>query len=135
MNESPVFEPNAERIAATRLTAFMHVAQSRCDRPFTDYDTLWRWSVEEIEQFWPLVWTFCGGVGDLGEKVLEEGERMPGARWFPNARLNYAQSLLARRDDSDALVFWGEDKVKRRLSRAELYAQVSRFRQGLQALG
>lgn len=135
MNESPVFAPNAERIAATRLSAFMHFAQSRCDRPLTDYDTLWRWSVDEIEQFWPLVWTFCGGVGDLGEKVLEEGERMPGARWFPNARLNYAQSLLARRDDGDALVFWGEDKVKRRLSRAELYAQVSRFRQGLQALG
>lgn len=135
MNEKPIFQPSVEKIAATRLTAFMQFAQSRTGRQFADYDTLWRWSVEEIEQFWPLVWEFCGGVGQLGDVVLDNGGRMPGARWFPNAQLNYAETLLARRDDSDALVFWGEDKVQRRLSRRELYAEVSRFRQGLEALG
>ncbi|WP_237886456.1 acetoacetate--CoA ligase [Pseudomonas sp. PGPR40] len=135
MNEKPIFQPGIERIANTRLMAFMHFAQSRTGREFTDYDALWRWSVQEIEQFWPLVWEFCGAVGELGDVVLENGGRMPGARWFPNAHLNYAQSLLARRDDGDAVVFWGEDKVQRRLSRGELHAQVSRFRQGLEALG
>lgn len=135
MNEKPIFQPSVEKVAATRLTAFMQFAQSRTGRQFADYDTLWRWSVEEIEQFWPLVWEFCGGVGQLGDVVLDNGGRMPGARWFPNAQLNYAETLLARRDDSDALVFWGEDKVQRRLSRGELYAEVSRFRQGLEALG
>ncbi|MEB2622737.1 acetoacetate--CoA ligase [Pseudomonas sp. YuFO8] len=135
MNEKPIFQPSAERISNTRLMAFMQFAQSRTGHDFTDYDALWRWSVEEIEQFWPLVWEFCGGVGKLGEVVLENSGQMPGARWFPNAQLNYAQSMLARRDDADALVFWGEDKVRRRLSRAELYNQVSRFRQGLEALG
>jgi acetoacetyl-CoA synthetase len=60
---------------------------------------------------------------------------MPGARWFPEARLNYAENLLQRRDDGEALVFWGEDKVKRRMSRAELYAEVARFQQFLIAAG
>jgi acetoacetyl-CoA synthetase len=60
---------------------------------------------------------------------------MPGARWFPDARLNYAENLLRHRDDADALVFWGEDKLKRRLSRRELYAQVSSFSQALRAEG
>ncbi|TDF80798.1 acetoacetate--CoA ligase [Pseudomonas sp. H9] len=135
MNENPVFQPSPERIANTRLSAFMQFVKSRTGHEFIDYDALWRWSVQDIEQFWPLVWAFCGGVGELGEVVLEQAERMPGAHWFPNARLNYAQSLLARRDDTDALVFWGEDKVQVRLSRGQLYEQVSRFRQGLQALG
>ncbi|MNO35422.1 Acetyl-coenzyme A synthetase [compost metagenome] len=135
MNEAPIFQPSAARIATTRLAAFMQFVQSRTGRQFTDYDALWCWSVQEVEQFWPLVWEFCGGVGELGDVVLDNGGQMPGARWFPNAQLNYAQSLLTRRDDGDALVFWGEDKVRRRLSRGELYAQVSRFRQGLEALG
>ena len=60
---------------------------------------------------------------------------MPGARWFPEARLNYAENLLQWRDDGEALVFWGEDKVKRRLSRAELYVEVARFQQFLIAAG
>jgi acetoacetyl-CoA synthetase len=60
---------------------------------------------------------------------------MPGAQWFPQARVNYAENLLRRRDDSDALVFWGEDKVRRRLSRRELHAEVARFAQALQAAG
>ncbi|MGH8345423.1 MAG: acetoacetate--CoA ligase [Pseudomonas sp.] len=135
MNEEPIFQPSAEQIAATRLTAFMHCVQSRYGNQLCDYDALWRWSVEEAEQFWPLVWEFCGGVGELGDVVLEDRDRMPGARWFPDARLNYAQTLLARCDDGDALVFWGEDKVKRRMSRDKLYAEVSRYRQGLESLG
>ena len=60
---------------------------------------------------------------------------MPGAVWFPQAKLNYAENLLRQRDESDALVFWGEDKVKRRLSRARLYDEVSRFQLALKAAG
>jgi len=67
--------------------------------------------------------------------VLEAGEKMPGARWFPEARLNYAENLLQRRDDGEALVFWGEDKVRRRMSRPELHAEVARFQQFLIAAG
>src|SRR5262249_42766493 len=70
--------------------------------------------------------------------TLVDGDRMPGARWFPEARLNFAENLLARNvadDRADALVFWGEDKVKRRISQAQLRAEVSRIAQALRALG
>ncbi len=121
IEEKPLWQPSAERIAATRMAAFMH------DTGHSAYDDLWRWSVNEPQAFWPKIWEFCGAVGEHGNVVLEDGHLMPGARWFPGARLNYAKNLLKFRDDADAVVFWGEDKVRRRLSRAELHADVSRF--------
>ena len=75
------------------------------------------------------MWDYGGVIGTPGDRVLLDADRMPGARWFPDARLNFAQNLLERRradDDGDALVFWGEDKVRRRLSHAELHALASR---------
>ncbi|MGE5823265.1 MAG: acetoacetate--CoA ligase [Bacteroidota bacterium] len=102
---------------------------------FADYAALHRWSVEKSEDFWSLVWDFCGVQGAKGARRLVDGDRMPGAQWFPDARLNFAQNLLRAPDDSDAIVFWGEDKVKRRLSRRELHALVSRLQQALAAAG
>jgi len=128
-NPAPLWAPAPARAAATAMAAFMQ----RAGQP--DYETLWRWSIDRPQEFWPLVWDFCGVVGERGATVLADGEHMPGARWFPQARLNYAENLLKQRDDSDALVFRGEDKVNRRLTRAALCAEVSRFQQALQAAG
>ncbi len=101
----------------------------------SDYGALWRWSVENRELFWRTVWNFCGAIGDQGGAIVADGARMPGARWFPEGRLNFAENCLRWRGADDALVFWGEDKVRRRLSRDELYAQVSRTVQALRAAG
>jgi acetoacetyl-CoA synthetase len=117
------------------VTAFTDAVNARWNAACTDYPSLWRWSVAQPEAFWTSVWDECGALGERGTIVLENGDKMPGASWFPQARLNYAQNQLRRRDDADALVFWGEDKVKRRLSNNELHAQVSRFAQALQAAG
>ena len=94
-----------------------------------NYAELWQWSVDEPEAFWSELWDFCGAVGEKGTKIVVDRSRMPGARWFPDAKLNYAENLLQQRDDSEALVFWGETKVKRRMTRAELVAEVTRFQQ------
>ncbi len=128
-NDQPLWAPSPEQVAATNMAAFMKQAG------FADYDALWQWSADKPEEFWPLIWDFCGAVGERGETVLRDGDRMPGAEWFPDARLNYAENLLKQADASDAMVFWGESKVKRRLSRATLYAEVSRFQQALKAAG
>jgi acetoacetyl-CoA synthetase len=128
-NDQPLWVPSPEHKAATNMAAFMKQAG------FTDYDALWQWSADQPEKFWPLIWDFCGVVGERGETVLRHGDRMPGAEWFPDARLNYAENLLKQPDASDAMVFWGEGKVKRWLSRATLYAEVSRFQQALKAAG
>jgi acetoacetyl-CoA synthetase len=66
--------------------------------------------VAQPEAFWTSLWDECGVLGERGTTVLENGDRMPGARWFPQAQLNYAENLLRPCDDTDALVFWGEDK-------------------------
>ncbi|TXI76500.1 MAG: acetoacetate--CoA ligase [Dokdonella sp.] len=130
-----MWRPREADLAAARLTAFSAAIRARglCD--CRDYASLWRWSVANPEAFWGAVWDECGVIGERGASVLEDGERMPGARWFPEARLNYAQNLLRRRDDADALVFWGENKVRRRLSNSQLYAAVARCAQALQAAG
>jgi acetoacetyl-CoA synthetase len=135
MYQQALWHPGVERIATARVTAFVGAVNARWNAACSDYPSLWRWSVAQPEAFWTSVWDECGVLGERGAVVLENGDRMPGASWFPQAKLNYAQNQLRRRDETDALVFWGEDKVKRRLSHNELHAQVSRFAQALQAAG
>lgn len=137
----PLWQPSAARIAAANLTAFMRRLQETRGLAFRDYDDLYAWSVEDLEGFWTAVWDFCGVVADEERgPVVADADKMPGARFFPEARLNFAENLLRRPlknpgDNSDAVVFWGEDKVKRRLSHRELYDQVSRVAQALAAEG
>jgi len=108
----------------------------RGDVPIADYWALHRWSVERPEDFWLTLWDFCGvEAAHRGETVVSDRDRMPGARWFPEARLNFAQNLLRDGGAETALVFWGEDRIKRRLSRAELRQAVSRLQQALAAAG
>ena len=121
------------------MTRFMRWLELHYGLTLPDYAALYAWSVTESERFWTALWNFCDvRAATRGETVLTDGDRMPGAHWFPEARLNYAENLLRHcqpGDVADALVFWGEDQVKRRVSRGELLAQVSRFAQALQALG
>jgi acetoacetyl-CoA synthetase len=131
----PLWKPSPARMQAARVSAFMQAANARFGLALADYAALYAWSVAERADFWRLVWDFCAVRGEPGERVLVDGERMPGARWFPEARLNFAENLLRRRDDADALVFRGEDRVRRRLSHRELYEQVTRVAQALRAAG
>jgi acyl-coenzyme A synthetase/AMP-(fatty) acid ligase len=133
----PIWRPSRSRIEATAMYAFARAAERSVQRVFADYDALWRWSIAEPERFWNLVWDFCAVRGERGERTLVGRDRMPGAAWFPDAKLNLAENLL--RDDfddnSDALVFWGENRVKRRLSRGELRRQVAVVAAALRAQG
>ena len=132
----PLWTPSAERIARARLARFTEAVRARWGVDAADYGALHAWSIAEPAQFWLSMWEFAGIVGDgPGARILIDGEQMPGARWFPDARLNYAENLLRRRDAADALVFRGEDRVRRRLSFAELHEQVSRMARALAARG
>ncbi|MBT3170914.1 MAG: AMP-binding protein, partial [Rhodospirillaceae bacterium] len=103
---------------------------------FDNFEALYDWSIREPEKFWLSMWDFAGIIAETrGARTLINGDKMPGAEWFPDARLNYAENLLRRRDDGDAMVFWGEEKVRRRLSFAELHDRVSRLAQALRARG
>ena len=136
MNQVPLWTPSAERVAASNMSAFMRAAGTQWGRTFSDYAALHRWSVDEREQFWLSMWDFGKVIASSrGERVLVDGDKMPGAQWFPDARLNFAENLLRTRNDTDALVFWGEDKVKRRMSHRELYRQVAQLAAALRSDG
>jgi acetoacetyl-CoA synthetase len=136
MTNLPLWQPAPERAKASRLTAFIRHVGRRHGVGATDYAALHAWSVSERADFWSSVWDFCGVKAQhRGSVVLVDGDRMPGTRWFPEARLNFAENLLKRRDDGTAIVFWGEDRLKSRVTYAELHAEVSRFAQALRAAG
>jgi acetoacetyl-CoA synthetase len=99
------------------------------------YRDLHAWSVTDSAAFWDLIWDYCGVIGDKGERRLIDGDKMPGAQFFPDARLNFAENLLRGEGSGDAMIFRGEDKVAYRLTWDELRALVSRLQQALRTAG
>ena len=133
-----LWQPSPERIARANITLFARRISAATGEPLPDYAALWRWSNDEREAFWRAMWDYAGIIGARGERTLVDPSRMPGATWFPDARLNFAENLLGRRasdDAGDALVFRGEDKLERRVSHAELVAATSRVAAALKAQG
>ena len=114
-----LWEPSEEQIQKANLTRFM---EQYFSESFDDYHEFYAWSVREPERFWAAVWDFCGIIASRSySSILCDAHKMPGARWFPDSHLNFAENLLRFRDDHTAIVFWGEDKVQRRLTYSELY--------------
>ena len=133
---SPLWTPSPQRVAAANMTRFHDAVAARFSVSLPDYAALHRWSVDQPEQFWRMLWEFCGVIDDgPGTVGLRDPERMPGAAWFPEARLNFAENLLRRRDAAEAIVFRGEDKVSRSMTFAEVHDAVSRLAKALAAVG
>ena len=131
-----LWQPSPERVADANLTGFAALVRERHGLNATDYATLHRWSIENRAEFWSSVWEYGEVIGDRGDgPVLVDGDRMPGAKWFPGARLNFAENLLRRRDDAPAILFRGEDRVRYALSFRQLHDAVSVVAQGLRAAG
>ncbi|MBK8909526.1 MAG: acetoacetate--CoA ligase [Rhodospirillales bacterium] len=136
MVSEPLWRPGRSRVLESNLTRFMEEVGSDWNVNVPDYSALYAFSIAEKEKFWQSLKEFAFVSAETwGLPVLEHGGRMPGARWFPGAKLNFAENLLRRRDDADAIVFRGEDRVRRRLSFGELYDDVSRLAQALRQAG
>ena len=135
--QQPLWRPSPADSAQTEMARFMRWAGERHGRRFADYDELWRWSVEELEDFWADIWEFCGVRASRPyERVLGSHE-MPGADWFAGAELNYAENLLlADRDpDAAAVLHCSELRALDELTWGELSAQVAACAAGLRSLG
>ncbi len=131
-----LWQPSESRKAGSTLARFVTTAEAKTGKKFADYDALHRWSVEDRDTFWDLVWDFTGILAETkGERRSENSDKMPGARFFPDAKLNFAENLLRKKDDSLAIVFRGEDKVERTITWRQLYDEVSRLQQALLAQG
>ena len=131
----PLWQPSAEAIAATQMDEFRRYVNDRCDQQLADYGDLYQWSVEAREAFWSALWDFTGVVAsERGERILG-ADKMPGAEWFPEAKLNFAENLLRFRDDRVALIERLENGSRRQLTYAELYQRVTGLAAALASAG
>jgi acetoacetyl-CoA synthetase len=131
----PLWTPSPERVERARMTAFARYVAANRGVDASSYEALHRFSIERPGDFWRSVWEFCGVLGDMGGRTVIDLERMPGARFFPDARLNFAENLLRGRNAQPAIIFQGEGQPPRTLTRAELYDAVALFAAALRAQG
>ncbi len=134
---APIWVPSQERAEGSNMARFIRfVRETTGNDDIRCYAPLWAFSVHQPQKFWPLVWEFCAiQASGSFEPVLLEGEKMPGAQWFPGVCLNFAENLLRHRDDRPALLFRNEWGHARALSHAQLYAEVARCAQALRRVG
>jgi acetoacetyl-CoA synthetase len=131
-----LWQPGERAVEEAQVTQFARQVIRKRKLDMNTYPDFYRWTVENPAEFWTDVWDFCGVVASKrGNTVLVDGDKMPGARWFPEARLNFAENLMRRGDRGDAFVFWDETGFRRRLSFSDLTSDVSRAEQALRALG
>jgi len=131
-----LWQPSTDRIASAPIEHFRNFVNQRFDMDLQTYPQLHDWSVSSSEDFWSALWDFNGVVCQTkGQRVLTNASAMPGANWFPDARLNYAANLLRRNDETQALVFQSENGENFRLTYAQLNSQVASMARALRGFG
>ncbi|MBA4501855.1 acetoacetate--CoA ligase [Marinobacterium marinum] len=133
---APLWTPSQVRCEHTRIYQFMQQLNQTHSLFLDSYTSLYQWSIDNSSAFWGALWEYADVIAsEHGTSVLEHPERMPGARWFPQARLNFAENLLQHRDNHPAIIFRGEDDTRIELSHAELYHQVAQLASALRKQG
>ena len=96
-----LWKPSEGRVKSSNMYRFMTFVNERHQHDFSDYDGLYAWSVSQLADFWAAVWDFVGiKASKRYDQVIDDDRKMPGAKWFSGARLNFAENLLRYRDDS-----------------------------------
>ena len=131
----PLWTPSPERIAAATLTRFIEFVGARGQLAARDYAALYRWSTARPLEFWDAMWDFAGLRGQKGSRAAIDMDRMPGARFFPEATLNFAENVLARQGADPAIVYRPEAGASRTLSWDELRGDVAACAAALRAQG
>jgi acetoacetyl-CoA synthetase len=131
----PIWSPGPVRRQTANIRRFIDMARSELDPGIDDYGDLHRYSIDHPAEFWLSLWEFCEIIGYRGNSAVSDIDKMPGARWFPAARLNFAENLLRYRDEQTAIRFKSETGGTAQLSYRELYEAVARTAAALKAQG
>ncbi len=131
----PIWSPGPVRRQTANIRRFIDLARSELDPGIFEYRDLHRFSIQNPPEFWRAAWDFCEITGTPGSTVLENPGHMPGARWFPDARLNFAENLLRHRDDEPAILFKSETGESSEHSYRELFCAVARAAAALKSAG
>ena len=114
----------------------MNFVNEKLGKNFMEYAPMYQWSIENIPDFWTLMWEFAEiKASKPYDQVIDDVNKMPGAKWFSGARLNFAENLLRYRDDHVALIFKGEGQPSTKMTYAELYNEVARVARSLREAG
>jgi len=131
-----LWKPTDEQIKNSNMYRFMNFINERHAQNFEAYPSLYKWSVKHIADFWAAMWEFADIIASKPyDDVIDDVNRMPGARWFCGAELNFAENLLRYRDSQVALIFKGEGQASTNMTYAELYDEVARLAKSLKAAG
>lgn len=131
-----LWQPTPAQIEQANMTRFIRFVHQRTGNSFDDYESLWQWSVTEIADFWSALWDFLDILHvENYTQVVDDPNRLPGARWFSGAKLNFAENLLRYRDDRRALVFKSETGDPIAITYRELYARVARVAAAMKSAG
>ncbi len=131
-----LWEPAEEQIKQSNMYRFMNTVNEKYRQNFQAYAPLYEWSVDNIADFWETMWDFADILASKPyDQVIDDVTKMPGAKWFSGARLNFAENLLRYKDDGVALIFKGEAQPSIEITYAELYDEVARLAKALKAAG
>src|SRR5690349_11380759 len=132
----PIWSPSPDRVAAANITRFISCVNARKSLKLAGYDDLYNWSIQQPGDFWSELARFADVRADWGNgPAIENATQMPGARFFPTARLNFAENLLRFRDRHPAIVFRNDRGCRREVSYHDLHDEVARVAAGLKAAG
>lgn len=130
-----LWSPSVRRVQDSNINRFMQLMREKHDPGINDYQCLHRFLINSPKVFWRGIWEFVGIVGSAGRRTVEGFDRMPGARWFPDASLNFAENMLRYRDDGQALVFKSETGLSSSMSYRQLYQHVAGVASALRKFG
>lgn len=130
-----LWQPSADQIAEARMSDFLQQINVHNDAGLANYHELYQWSIDNNEAFWSLIWDYFDVIGEKGDVIVQDKDKLPGAKWFPEAELNFAENLLRHKDNHSALVFRGENGERQELSYEALYLQVARAAHALKTHG
>ena len=131
-----LWKPSEDKIKNSNMYRFMGLINENYNQNFTEYDPLYQWSIENIPDFWAAMWEFADiKASKPYDQVIDDVTKMPGAKWFSGARLNFAENLLRYRDDQVALIFKGEDHDSTTMTYSELYDEVAAVAKSLKEAG
>ncbi len=134
--KQPLWQPSEEVIKNANMTKFIDFINENYGTNFTNFGELYKWSIDNIPDFWAAMWDFGDIIASKKyDTVVEDLTKFPGTNWFPGAKLNFAENLLKYRDEHLAFIFRGEDQKKDQMTYEELYAKVARLAQPLRELG
>jgi acetoacetyl-CoA synthetase len=136
MTDKKIWQPSDDYKKSSKMFEFIHYVAEKYNLRDTEYETVHQWSVLNPYAFWGEIWEYCEIIHSKKyDRVVVNPNKMPGAKWFTSAKLNFAENLLRRKDDHKAIIFRGEDSVKKELTYRQLYDEVRRVAAGLKKLG